>query len=154
VESGASRVSATVAPVTVLEGVIVEGYAHGTSDFRVSAERASLDPEGREARLTDVVIAFADRTSGDVSVRANEARFLIDEEDFELRGDVRGSTAAGETFETQELRYDDAARSLRTDAPVRLRRSDFSFEGRGMELDVESRRLRFSGRVTATTEPE
>jgi LPS export ABC transporter protein LptC len=154
-DSPGSRVAAVVvAPVTVLEGVTVEGYAEGRSDFRVFAERASLDPEGREARLTEVTIAFADRTSGDVSVRADEAHFWIDREDFELRGDVRGRTAAGETFETEALAYDDASRSLRTDAPVRLRRSDLSFEGRGMELDVASRRVRFSGRVSAVTEPE
>ncbi len=153
-ESQVSRPTAAVAPVTTLEGVVVEGYAAGKSEFRVFAERAALDSDGRAARLSDVRIAFADRTSGDVSVRADEAVFEIDRDDFELRGDVRGTTAVGETFETETLRYDDARRLLRTDAPVRLRRSDLLFEGRGMELDVDSRRVRFRGRVSAVTEPE
>jgi LPS export ABC transporter protein LptC len=148
-----SRPEVAFAPMTTLEGVIVDGYAAGKSEFQVVAERAALDPEGRQARLADVRITFHDRTSGDVSVRANEALFEIDRDDFELRGDVRGSTSAGEEFETDALRYEDADRLLRTDAPVRLRRSDLLFEGRGMELDVETRRVRFRGRVSAVAEP-
>jgi LPS export ABC transporter protein LptC len=140
--------------VTTLEGVVVEGFSSGKSEFRVSAARAALDPEGREARLSDVTIDFVERSSGDVRVRADEARFEIDRDDLELRGDVRGSTAAGETFETDALTYDDGRRQLRTDSPVILRRTDLVFEGRGMDLDVESRRVRFHGRVSAVTKPE
>jgi LPS export ABC transporter protein LptC len=148
------RPEAAFAPMTTLEGVVVDGYAAGKSEFQVLAESATLDPESRQARLADVRITFADRTSGDVSVRANEALFEIDRDDFELRGDVRGTTSAGETFETDALRYDDAGRLLRTDSEVRLRRSDLLFEGRGMELDVATRRVRFKGRVSALAEAE
>ncbi len=137
----------------MLHGVVLEGYAAGSSEFRVRADSAQLDPVARIARLVQVEIEFADRQSGPVHVQAAQGEFALDRDDFALRGGVVGETSEGERFETEELRYDDATRSLRSDVPVRMVRSNLEFRGRGMRLDVDSRRLRFSGRVTATSLP-
>lgn len=141
------------APETSLQGVVLEGYAAGSSEFRVQADSARIDPVERIAHLEQVRIDFSDRQSGPVSVRAAEGEFALERDDFALRGGVTGATGEGEHFETDDLRYDASTRSLRTDAPVRMTRSNLEFQGRGMRLDVDSRRLRFTGRVTATSVP-
>jgi LPS export ABC transporter protein LptC len=143
----------TLRPQTLLEGVVLEGYAAGSNEFRVQAAAAEVDPLASVARLSRVQIDFADRTSGAVSVEAGEGEFALARDDFELRGGVVGETSAGEHFETEDLRYDSATRSLRTEAPVRMTRSNLEFRGRGMRFDIDSRRLRFAGRVTVTSLP-
>lgn len=143
----------TLRPQTLLEGVVLEGYAAGSDEFRVQAVSAEVDPTASVARLSQVRIEFADRTSGAVSVEAGEGEFALARDDFALRGGVVGETSAGEHFETEDLRYDSATRSLRTEAPVRMTRSNLEFRGRGMRFDIDSRRLRFAGRVTVTSLP-
>jgi LPS export ABC transporter protein LptC len=145
--------SPTLRPQTLLEGVVLEGYAAGSDEFRVQAASAEVDPTASVARLTQVQIEFADRQSGTVLVRAGEGEFAMARDDFALRGGVVGDTGAGEHFETEDLRYDAATRSLRTESPVRMTRSNLEFRGQGMRFDVDSRRLRFTGRVTATSLP-
>ena len=141
------------APTTSLQGVVLEGYAGGKTDFRVRADSAVLDPLERAARLSRVRIEFADRESGPVQVEAAEGRFALDKDDFELFGGVVGQTGEGERFETENLHYHDATRTLVTDSLVRMTRSNLVFEGRGMQMNVDSRRLRFTGRITATSLP-
>jgi LPS export ABC transporter protein LptC len=143
----------TLRPQTLLEGVVLEGYAAGSDEFRVQAASAEVDPIGSVARLTQVRIEFADPQSGLVVVRAGEGEFALARDDFALRAGVVGDTGAGEHFETEDLRYEDASRSLRTESPVRMTRSNLEFRGSGMRFDVDSRRLRFTGRVTATSLP-
>lgn len=143
----------TLRPQTLLEGVVLDGYASGSDEFRVRAASAEIDPSAGVARLTQVQIEFADRQSGTVLVRAGEGEFALGRDDFTLRRGVVGDTSAGEHFETEDLRYEDASRSLRTGSPVRMTRSNLEFRGQGMRFDVDSRRLRFTGRVTATSLP-
>jgi LPS export ABC transporter protein LptC len=143
----------TLRPQTLLEGVVLEGYAAGSDEFRVEAASAEVDPIASVARLTQVQIEFADRQSGTVLVRAGEGDFAMARDDFTLRKGVVGDTGAGDHFETEDLRYEAATRSLRTESPVRMTRSNLEFRGQGMRFDVDSRRLRFTGRVTATSLP-
>ncbi len=150
---GSGAPTAGDAPHTVLRGVVLEGYAAASHKFRVQAREAEVDPIAGLARLEQVSIEFSDRQSGPVAVTAGEGEFRLDRDDFALRGGVVGETGAGEHFETEDLRYDDATRSLRTESPVRVTRSSLELRGRGMRFDVDSRRLRFLGRVSATGRP-
>ena len=69
----------------------------------------------------------------------------LDSEDFTLQGRVEGSVGDGQSFQTEELRFDAAAQRLWTDRPVRLARGGMVLEGQGLELDLETQRLRVSG---------
>jgi LPS export ABC transporter protein LptC len=140
-------------PVTTLRGVVFEGYGAGEREFEVRAARALVEPELGRARLFDVEIAFAEDERGPIGVRAGEAVLELARDDFVLQGGVEGTGGEGERFWTDDLRYEQARRMLVTDAPVRVERSSLEFRGRGMEIDLDARTVRFTQRVEATVGP-
>lgn len=138
---------------TELRGVVVEGFRDDAREFEVRAASASVEMRERLARLRRVEIAFEDPVRGHVQLRADEGRLPLDRDEFVLEGNVAGSSSGGERFETSRLYYGGEQRRLWTDQPVRVERGSLLLTGRGMELDLEDRRIRFTGRVQATTGP-
>ncbi len=139
-------------PPAILDRVVFEGYRAGERAVEVLSDRATLDSTGRAATLEGVRIAFKDERRRVVEVWADRGRLDLAGEDFVLEGDVRGTTGEGERFTTAEVRYDHASKRLWTDRPVRIYRSNLMLEGEGMELDLESRRLRILGGVRTPLE--
>ncbi len=134
----------------VLERVVFEGYVQGEREVEVLAARAEVDPSTRIALLTDVKISFEDARRGAIVVHADGARLELASDDFVLLGKVDGTTASGERFVGEEVRYDAKARKLRSDRPVRVYRQNMSLVGDGIEIDVETRRVKIEGRVRTT----
>ncbi len=134
----------------MLEGVVFEGYSRGEREVEVRAAWAEVDPSTRIARLTDVKISFEDARRGAIVVHADAARLELASDDFVLLGKVDGTTASGERFVAEEVRYDAKAQKLRSDRPVRIYRQNMSLVGDGMEIDIETRRLKIEGRVRTT----
>ena len=91
---------------------------------------------------------------GEVRIKAERAEFHLDSDDFVLHDRVEGSTAEGERFTTAHVRYEQAAQRLWTDQPVRLYRDNLLVEGAGMEIDLETRKIRLTGSVQARVVPE
>jgi LPS export ABC transporter protein LptC len=132
-----------------LRDVVIEGHRAAERDLLVRATRARLDLGERMARLDDVRIAFDEERAGSVHVQADEGEVGLGSDDFVLRGNVRGSTGGGERFSTDELRYDAPGERLWTRRPVRVERTHMTLESEGMEIDLESSRIRFYGGVQA-----
>lgn len=141
------------APPVLLQQVLFEGYTGGARDVQIHGARARIEPTERIAHLERVRIEFRDTERGAVEIRAESARIDLREDDFVLLGQVEGSMAAGEEFQTSEVRYDASARRLWTDRPVRVRRRNLTLEGDGMEIDVDRRRIRITGGVRTTVGP-
>jgi LPS export ABC transporter protein LptC len=143
--------SQSVDPIASLElrGVVLEGFEAGVREFEVRAGQARVDPDGRVLRLLGVEIAFTEDARGDVRVTADEGRLELDDDDFELVGNVLGTTADRERFETAELRYERARHRLVTDSPVRVERPNMVLRSSGMEIDLREHRLLFTGQVEA-----
>ena len=147
--------SASLQPAPArLVGVIFEGYSAGSLEVEVRAARAEVDSVNRVVHLERVRINFQDPQHGRVEVRANRAEFLLDSDDFVLREQVEGSTAEGERFSTEQVRYEQTAQRLWTHHPVRLYRDGLVVQGEGMEIDLASRRIRLMGKVEARMERE
>jgi LPS export ABC transporter protein LptC len=140
-------------PPTLLRGVVFEGFRAGKSEFEVRAARADVDWVERVAHLHSVQIFFVTPERDSVQVEAERGLVDLDREDFELIGDVRGTTPDGERFRTDRVRFVEQTRELVGDSPVRVERSGLVFVARGMNVDLETRRIRFRGRVRATIEP-
>ena len=134
-----------------LTGVVFEGYSLELRDVEVRAARARFDLASNEVRLQQVDVSFL-QDQGMVEVEADEGLVVIEREDFVLSGNVNGTTGGGERFYTDELRFDGARRRLWTESPVRVERAALTLRGDGMEVDLATRRIRFIGRVRATTE--
>lgn len=141
-------------PRAQLRGVIFEGYAAGTRELVVRAASAEVDPGQRLVELDSVRISFRDPARGQVRIKAERAEFRLDNDDFVLHDRVEGSTAGGERFTTAHVRYEQAAQRLWTDQPVRLYRDNLVVEGEGMEIDLETRKIRLTGSVQARVVPE
>jgi LPS export ABC transporter protein LptC len=140
-------------PTTTLRGVLFEGFRVGQTEFEVRAHHADVDWNERLATLQSVEIRFRAEERGTVQVRSDRGRVDLDRQDFELIGHVQGTTGKGERFFTDRVRYDQAANSLRGDGPVRIERAGLVFEGEGMLVDLESRKVLFTRSVKATVQP-
>lgn len=143
---------AEVSPAT-LERVVFEGYRQGDREVEVRAAGAEIDPVARVARLSDVKISFADARRGAIAVSAETARFDLRSDDFTLEGQVRGLTGEGESFEGRDVVYDAEARKLRSTQPVRVYRENLTLAGEGLEIDVETRRVKIEGKVRTVVTP-
>jgi LPS export ABC transporter protein LptC len=141
-----------ISPAT-LERVVFEGYQQGAREVEVQAARAQVDPVARVARLYDVKISFADARRGAIVVSSEAAFFDLRSDDFVLEGEVRGLTGEGESFEGRDVRYDAAERKLRSSEEVRVYRENLTLAGEGLEIDVETRRVKIEGKVRTVVRP-
>lgn len=135
---------------TELTGVVFEGYSLDLRDVEVRAASARFDLASNAIHLERVDVAFRE-DPGLVELEADEGLVVMEREDFVLTGNVNGTTGGGERFYTEELRFDGAERRLWSESPVRVERAALTLRGDGMEVDLATLRLRFIGRVRATT---
>jgi len=140
-------------PATTLRGVLFEGFRVGETEYEVRAASAEIDWNARLAQLSEVEIRFQEETRGPVHVRADSGVVDLERQNFQLVGDVQGTTERGERFFTERVRYEQATNSLLGDGPVRIERSGMVFVGRGMTIDLDGREVRFTGSVKATVQP-
>jgi len=152
-DTGAVEPETAASVPAVLERVVFEGYAQGEREVEVLAASAQVDPSTRIARLTDVKISFEDPRRGAIVVHAEGAHLDLASDDFVLVGSVDGSTASGERFVGEEIRYDAKTETLRSDRPVRVYRENMMLTGDGMVIDVETRRITIQGRVRTKMRP-
>lgn len=151
-ESPGPETDSAVSPAT-LEQVVFEGYRQGNREVEVRATRAEVDPVARVARLHDVKISFADARRGAIVVTAEAARFDLRSDDFVLNGRVEGVTGEGESFEGRDVYYDAKERKLRSAEPVRVYRENLTLTGEGLEIDVDTRRVKIEGKVRTVVRP-
>lgn len=136
-------------PPAELSAVVFEGFTGGIRDAEVRASEARIDTERGIALLRGVEISFRDEQRGRVEIQADHGTFGLDTEDFTLGGGVVGRTAAEDDFSTEELEYEKSQDRLWTQTPVRLDRPSMILHAEGMELELDRRRVRLTGKVEA-----
>ncbi|MFQ5696836.1 MAG: LPS export ABC transporter periplasmic protein LptC [Myxococcota bacterium] len=140
-------------PPTRLRGVVFEGLGAGRQQFDVRAAHAEVDWALRVATLQSVAIELPESERGSVHVRGDVGRFDLVTENFELEGHVEGTTSRGEHFFMKRLRYHQGRNVLLGDGAVRVERGPTVFEGSGLEIDLETHRVQFTGAVRARVVP-
>ena len=141
-------------PPALLRGVDFDGFRAADHEVEVRAVRAEINSAEGTAALWDVTIRFEEANRGPVEVRAGQAELELDSDDFLLSGPVEGSIGGRERFVTADLRYQREAQRLWTDQPARLEGPRTIVSGDGMEIDLETRRLRLLGDVRAEVRAE
>src|SRR5215471_16747584 len=139
-----SRPQVQIPPIA-MDGVLFEGYHGDLQDLTVTAASAVVDTTAQLAHLSDVAIGFAGDENGRVQIAAPLGEFKLDGDDFTLSGGVSGSTALGESFTTQEVRYIAKRRVLHSDDPVSIARGNVELSGKGMDLELAHQKLRLLG---------
>jgi LPS export ABC transporter protein LptC len=142
------------APPLVLRGIALEGWTGAVRDLSVEASQATVDLEGRVARLEQVRISLAGGETGPLQVRSPSGEFDLARDVLWLRGGVEGQTHPGERFSTAELRFDQESGRLHSAHPVRIERANLDLTASAMDLDLGARRLSLHGAVRAGLRPE
>ena len=123
----------------------------GVKKWELVADKAEYDKAGEIVRLSGVrlELAHAGKT-GDMVLGAARADYNTRSKDVELIGDVTAKTASGLTFTTGRIAYIAGGSMLRTADRVKFADRNFTVEGVGMELLVDSKTLKIMEQVEAT----
>lgn len=140
-------------PAAVMENVRFEGFRSGERDLLVFARAAEIQLDTREVALERVRVE-AQGTEGEISIDADRGAVDLEQDNFRLMGAVKGRVGAGQHFETSEVRYDSETQRIWTDHEVRVVRDKLTLEGKGMDLDLEQRRVQILSGVRTTLEGE
>lgn len=127
----------------------------GKKQWDLLADKAEYVKEKETTRLTGVQLVLADYgATGDISLTADRADYRNKTGDVDLSGNIKARSASGMEFSTVSAGYNAARGVITTADPVRFTDGLLSVEGVGMELAIESRRVRIGGGVTAKVTPE
>jgi LPS export ABC transporter protein LptC len=72
----------------------------------------------------------------------------------ELQGEVEIVSRSGYTLQTDHLTFRQQERTIRTDAPVKLASAGLQLKGVGLDLNLDTQRLRIPARVSAVVQPK
>ncbi len=95
------------------------------------------------------MVLFGKGGSGKYTLVAGTADYLKKTGDVKLVGNVSANNEAGLTFTTGHLEYSASRSLVSTDDKVRLEDASMIVEGTGMELRLDSRKLKVLHNVTA-----
>jgi LPS export ABC transporter protein LptC len=95
------------------------------------------------------MVLFEKGGSGKYALVADTADFHKKSGDVELVGNITATNEAGMTFSTDHLDYSSSRSLVSTDDQVRLEDTSLTVEGNGMELRLDTKKLRVLHNVTA-----
>lgn len=121
----------------------------GRPRWTLVADSASHSVEESVTRIENIHMTFYDEEMGDVTLTADSGEMLSDSRNVTVRGNVEVKTPRGYALYTDELRYLEAQRLIRTGKPVRLVSEQMEVTGAGMVLDVQKRTLTLLSDVEA-----
>jgi LPS export ABC transporter protein LptC len=135
----------------VIEGMTFVSSSGAQNDAVIEASRASLTRADRVAHLSTVqarvgrAAGATQGVEGGLELECDRASFELDSGDLRAEGNVRGVTADGRRFETQQLVYRRATGRVVTRSPVVIRDSFGTIRGAGFEYWVRENRFRLIG---------
>ena len=80
---------------------------------------------------------FDEQLVVDANIYAEYAKFLENEQVWELRGDVRATNIQGELFETEQLFWNQKTEKIYSDSLIKITQEDFIIIGKGFESNQE-----------------
>jgi LPS export ABC transporter protein LptC len=164
--AGASKAAAPVEPVdppakvpAVESEIYVTGMTFvvsrpGESDLVLESRRATLYPEANLAVLYEARVRGREGPSAHgFDVRCRRGELDLSSNDFLAEGDVHGSTADGQRYQAEWVRYRRAQALLHTDAPVVLREGGGTLRGDGFRYHLREGRFELLGNVSVVHQP-
>ncbi len=133
----------------VLTTMTYVGSEGATRDLVLTAERARIAPGGDIAHLEEVELdAAGDDGQSSLVLTCDRAQLDLATSDFHAEGNVRGRTADGHKFRTEQARFQHAKRIIDGDEAVDvIDPSGTRLQGRGFHYDVGERRMRMRNAV-------
>lgn len=122
----------------------------GTLQWDLLAQKVDYFNDSGVIRFTQAeMVLFGSGGPEKYTLVADTADYLKKTGDVKLAGNITATNAAGMTFSTGHLQFDSERSLVSTDDQVRLVDASLSVEGRGMELSLDTKKLRVLHNVTA-----
>jgi len=123
--------------------------AQGVTEWKIKSDTASYFQDNKMIGFKKVNATFYAKGGRIFTVRSDKGTLNTEAKDFELSGNVVGTSSDGYTFRTETLTYTADKNQARTNKKVYLESPQFKLEGTGMVLDVKEQKLFLINRVTA-----
>jgi LPS export ABC transporter protein LptC len=115
--------------------------AQGVKEWKLKSDTASYFQGNKMVGFKKVNATFYSKEGRTFTVRADKGALNTEAKDFELSGNVVGTSSDGYTFRTETLTYTADKNQARTNMKVYLESPQFKLEGTGMVLDVKEQKL-------------
>jgi LPS export ABC transporter protein LptC len=122
----------------------------GLKKWDLVADKAEYDKAKDVIRLTVIRLVLAGTgKEGDVVLTADRGAFHTATKDVDLSGNVVARSASGMVFTTGQAAYASARSMVHTADRVKFTDGNLTVEGRGMEFNVETKKMKLEQDVTA-----
>ncbi|AOH36289.1 MAG: LPS export ABC transporter periplasmic protein LptC [Gammaproteobacteria bacterium] len=129
----------------------------GTESFTLRAPLLEQHPQDRTIRIDTPLFLLPDGDGDYWEVRSRTALVTADHDELHLREDVRaeGTNNAGQpvTMQTERLDIYPDTRVAQSDERVTIEQPGSTIQGRGMEVDLASKRYEFHSEVKSRYVP-
>lgn len=123
--------------------------AQGVKEWMLKSDTASYFQDNKVVGFKKVNATFYAKEGRTFTVRGDRGTLNTESKDFELSGNVVGTSSDGYTFRTETLTYAADKNQARTNKKVYLESPQFKLEGTGMVLDVKEQKVFLVNNVTA-----
>lgn len=132
-------------------------YTHsegGVARWRLVAKQVEFRPAEQVTTLESLQMTFFDAEGREeATLTARSGRVAQDFSWVEVRDAVSVTSRRGYSLQTDHLTYRQDERTISTAAPVSLKANRLQLQGVGMQLNLETRRLRIPAAVHAVLHP-
>lgn len=123
--------------------------AQGVTEWKLTSDSASYFQDNKMVGFKKVYAVFYSKDGRILTMQADNGTLNTAAKDFELSGNVVGTSSDGYTFRTDSLTYTAEKNQARTDKKVYLDSPQFKLEGKGMVLDVKEQKIFLVSNVKA-----
>jgi len=113
----------------------------GVVEWQLKADKASYFQDKKMVSFKGVHATFYSKEGRTFTIQGDTGILNTEAKDFELSGNVTGTSSDGYKFRTELLKYIAEKNQARTDGKVFLESPQFQLEGTGMILDVKEQKL-------------
>ena len=121
----------------------------GFTEWKIKADTASYFQDNKMVGFKGVHATFFSKENRTFNVQGDKGILNTEARDFELAGNVVGTSSDGYRFRTESITYTASKNQARTDKKVFLESPQFKLEGTGMVLDIKQQKLFLVKNVTA-----
>ena len=128
------------------EGLKIVNNKNGTRAWVLTAKRADLSRDGREALLNGIEMNMASRG---ITVYAEKGRYNMETKQVSVEGVIKAHNKNYE-ITTSQATIDSDKGSIETSGDVRIEGKKFNLEGTGMKAENNEQTVRILNNVKAT----
>lgn len=154
VSNAAPSLALADSPLLNVVGMTFVASRGADNELVLHADRARFHTTDERVFLEVVrMVVEPSDYSGSFEIFCDEGELDLGTNDFEAKGNVRGTTEGGRAFSAPWVQYDHAQGLLFTDAAVLINEATITYRGGGFQYFVRSKRFRLLDGASVVQEP-